>query len=78
MPDELEVTHQGSEAHQQSLEAATLVTTYTPRDLAPELGYSNESRPGGAAREHLQKRPPEHTGPLVIDEAHADDVRERA
>ncbi|MFJ7289686.1 hypothetical protein ACIQUC_15350 [Curtobacterium sp. NPDC098951] len=78
MPDELEVTHQGSEAHQQSLEAATLVTTYTPRDLAAELGYANESRPGEPRGSTTKSATPEHTGPLVIDEAHADDVRERA
>lgn len=51
------------------------MTTYTPRELAAELGYTNESRPGKVVREYLRKRYPEHTGRWELDEAQADDVR---
>ncbi|MCS6578986.1 MULTISPECIES: hypothetical protein [Curtobacterium] len=51
------------------------MTTYTPRELAVELGYTNESRPGRAVRVYLRERYPEHTGLWVLDEAQADDVR---
>lgn len=53
------------------------MTTYTPRDLARELGYTNEARPGLVVREYLRKRYPEHPKRQrwVLDEEHADDVR---
>ncbi|WP_181440301.1 hypothetical protein [Curtobacterium sp. MCLR17_042] len=51
------------------------MTTYTPRELAAELGYTNESRPGQAVRAYLRECYPEHTGFWVLDEAQADDVR---
>lgn len=53
------------------------MTTYTPRELAAELGYANESRPGHVVREYLRKRYPEHPkhGRWVLDETQADDVR---
>ncbi|WP_181429250.1 hypothetical protein [Curtobacterium sp. MCSS17_008] len=51
------------------------MTTYTPRELAAELGYRNEFRPGRTVREYLRKRYPEHTGLWELDDAQADDVR---
>ncbi|PZE72902.1 hypothetical protein DEJ27_00105 [Curtobacterium sp. MCPF17_018] len=53
------------------------MTTYTPRELASELGYTNESRPGRVVREYLRERYPEHPkhGRWELDEAQADDVR---
>jgi hypothetical protein len=51
------------------------VTTYTPRELAAELGYTNESRPGKVVREYLREKYPEHTGLWELDETQADDVR---
>jgi len=51
------------------------MTTYTPRELAAELGYTNESRPGRVVREYLRERYPEHTGRWELDEAQGDDVR---
>jgi hypothetical protein len=51
------------------------VTTYTPRELAAELGYTNESRAGKVVREYLREKYPEHTGLWELDETQADDVR---
>ena len=51
------------------------MATYTPRELAAELGYTNESRPGRMVWEYLRTRYPEHTWLWVLDEAQADDVR---
>lgn len=51
------------------------MTTYTPRELAAELGYTNESRPGKVVREYLREKYPNHTGLWELDEAQADDVR---
>ena len=53
------------------------VTTHTPRDLARELGYSDEARPGLVVRAYLRKRYPEHPKhqPGELDEEQADDVR---
>ena len=53
------------------------MTTYTPRELSAELGYTNESRPGKTVRAYLRERYPEHPkhGRWVLDEAQADDVR---
>ncbi len=53
------------------------MTTYTPRELAIELGYTNESRPGKVVREYLREKYPEHTKyeRWELDETQADDVR---
>lgn len=51
------------------------MTTYTPRELAAELGYTDETRPGRVVRAYLREKYPEHTGLWVLDEAQADDVR---
>lgn len=53
------------------------MTTYTPRELSGELGYTNESRPGQAVRVYLRGKYPEHPkyGRWVLDEAQAEDVR---
>lgn len=51
------------------------MTTYTARELAAELGYTNESRPGRVVRAYLRERYPTHTGLWVLDEARADEVR---
>lgn len=51
------------------------MTTYTPRELAAELGYADETRPGRVVRAYLREKYPEHTGLWVLDEAQADDVR---
>jgi len=48
---------------------------YAPRDLAAELGDTNESRPRQVVRRYLRAKYPEHTGFWVLDEAQADDVR---
>ncbi|MEV7762032.1 hypothetical protein [Curtobacterium flaccumfaciens] len=52
------------------------MTTYTPRELSAELGYTNESRPGPAVRVYLRGKYPEHPkhGRWVLDETQADDV----
>ena len=53
------------------------MTTYTPRELAVELGYTNESRPGKAVRDYLRAKYPGHADyeRWELDEAQADDVR---
>ncbi len=53
------------------------MTTYTPRELAAELGYTNESRPGKVVRDYLRLKYPGHTDyeRWELDEAQADDVR---
>jgi len=53
------------------------VTTYTPRELARELGYTNEARPGQVVREYLRNRYPEHLKHerWQLNEVQADDVR---
>ncbi|GAA3334823.1 hypothetical protein [Curtobacterium sp. UCD-KPL2560] len=53
------------------------MTTYTPRELAAELGYTNESRPGQVVRAYLRAKYPEHPKHerWELDEAQADDVR---
>lgn len=51
------------------------MTTYTPRELAAELGYTNESRPGRVVRGYVHVKYPEHAGFWVLDEAQSDDVR---
>lgn len=51
--------------------------TYTPRDLALELGYRDESRPGRVVRAYLRTKYPDHPkhGRWILDEDQADDVR---
>ncbi|MCS5517821.1 hypothetical protein [Curtobacterium flaccumfaciens] len=53
------------------------MTTYTPRELAAELGYTNESRPGKVVRDYLRSKYPGHADyeRWELDEAQADDVR---
>lgn len=36
------------------------MTTSTPRELAVELGYRDETRPGAVVRRYLRQRYPEH------------------
>lgn len=54
------------------------MTTYTPRELAAELGYTNESRPGRAVREYLREKYPDQTGLWELAEAQAEDVLAKA
>lgn len=53
------------------------MTTYTPAELARELGYLDEQRPGLVVRNYLRTKYPHHPKyqPWVLDEAHANDVR---
>lgn len=53
------------------------VATHEPTELALELGYTNEQRPGKVVREYLRKKYPNHTKyqRWVLDEAQAADVR---
>ena len=53
------------------------MTTYTPVELARELGHFNEARPGKIVRDYLRSRYPEHPKyqRWVLDEAQAADVR---
>ena len=53
------------------------MTTYSPRELATELGYTDESRPGQVVRVYLRAKYPEHPKHerWQLDEAQADDVR---
>ncbi|PZF61184.1 hypothetical protein DEI92_06190 [Curtobacterium sp. MCBD17_034] len=53
------------------------MTTSTPRELAVELGYRDETRPGAVVRRYLRQRYPEHPKHerWVLDDEQADDVR---
>lgn len=53
------------------------MTTYIPRELAAELGHTNESLPGQVDRVHLREKYAEHSKHerWKLDEAQADDVR---
>ena len=53
------------------------MATNTPVELARELGYTDEQRPGLVVREYLRKRYPDHPKYQwwVLDEAQAADVR---
>lgn len=53
------------------------MTTSTPRELAAELGYTNESRLGQVVRVYLRAKYPEHPQHerWELDEAQAADVR---
>ena len=50
--------------------------SYTPKQLARLLGYTNESRPGKVVRDYLRAQNPNRTKhqPWVLDEAQAADV----
>lgn len=54
------------------------MTTYTPRELAEQLGYADEPRPGSVVRAYLRKKYPSHpkNQRWVLDESQAADVRE--
>jgi hypothetical protein len=54
-----------------------VVATYEPAELARELGYANEQRPGKAVRDYLRKKYPDHPKyqRWVLDEVQAADVR---
>ena len=53
------------------------MTTYTPRELAEELGYRDEGRRGIVVRQYLRKKYPDHPKGTrwVLDEVQAADVR---
>lgn len=53
------------------------MTYYTPREIAEELGYRDESRPGVVVRKYLRKKYPDHpkNALWILDEAQAADVR---
>lgn len=52
-------------------------TVYTPAELARELGYTSELRPGKVVREHLRRKYPTHSKHQrwLLDVTQADDVR---
>jgi hypothetical protein len=54
-----------------------VVATYAPVELARELGYLDEKRPGKIVRDYLRKKYPDHPKyqRWVLDEAQAADVR---
>jgi len=53
------------------------VATYEPAELARELGYTNEPRPGKVVRDYLRKKYPDHPKyqRWKLDEVQAADVR---
>lgn len=53
------------------------VATYKPAELARELGYTNEQRPGKVVRDYLRWKYPDHPKyqRWELDEVQADDVR---
>lgn len=53
------------------------MTTYIPVELARELGYTNEARPGKVVRDYLRSTYPDHPKyqRWVLDEDQAEDVR---
>jgi hypothetical protein len=53
------------------------MTTYEPIELARELGYTDEERPGKVVRDYLRVKYPDHAAyqRWVLDEEQADDVR---
>lgn len=53
------------------------MATYTPAELALELGYTDEQRPGLIVREYLRNKYPGHPKyqRWLLDEAQAADVR---
>lgn len=53
------------------------MSTYNPAELARELGYVNEQRPGKVVRDYLRKKYPDHPKyqRWVLDDGQAADVR---
>ncbi len=53
------------------------MNTHTPVQLARELGYTDEARPGLIVRAYLRKKYPDHPKHQrwVLDESEAADVR---
>jgi hypothetical protein len=53
------------------------VATYEPAELARELGYTNEHRPGKIVRDYLRRKCPEHPKcqRWLLEEVQAADVR---
>lgn len=53
------------------------MATFTPAELARELGYTDEQRPGLVVRNYLRKKYPDHPRyqRWVLDDAQAADVR---
>lgn len=53
------------------------MATYEPAELARELGYTDEARPGKVVREYLRAKYPDHPKHQrwVLDEEQAADVR---
>lgn len=53
------------------------MTTHGPAELARELGYTDEDRPGKVVRDYLRAKYPDHSKSQrwVLDEAQAADVR---
>ena len=53
------------------------MATYTPFELARELGYTDEQRPGLVVRNYLRKKYPDHPRyqRWVLDDVQAADVR---
>lgn len=53
------------------------MATYEPAELAQELGYTDEQRPGKVVRDYLRKKYPDHPRyqRWVLDEVQAADVR---
>lgn len=54
-----------------------MMNTYKPVELARELGYTNEARPGKVVRDYLRSKYPDHkkNQRWVLDEEQAADVR---
>lgn len=54
-----------------------VVATYEPAEIARELGYTDEHRPGKVIRDYLRKKYPDHPKyqRWVLDEIQAADVR---
>ncbi|MEV7663581.1 hypothetical protein [Paenarthrobacter sp. NPDC089316] len=52
------------------------MATYDPSELARELGYTSEQRPGKVVRDYLRKKYPVHPKyqRWVLDETQAEDV----
>ena len=53
-----------------------IMTTYTPKELARQLGYTDEARPGKVVRDYLRLKYPGHPKyqRWVLDEQQAADV----
>ncbi len=59
-----------------SEQRASSAATYDPKQLAQQLGYRDESRPGKVVRDYLRTRYPDHpkNGRWLLDEEQAADV----